>query len=152
MIDTQHIRIKFTDCGTSTRAKLHWDLAPRTCAEITKRLPLQGQAHHAIYSGSECVHVLNEMLRLDRENATSKVAKGQVAFTWMSAGSSYGVDKDFSEICWFYDIDAEPRMWEGPVEVSIFAEICEPADEFYAVCRRMRREGQKPIRIEVVEI
>jgi hypothetical protein len=40
-------------------------------------------------------------------------------------------------------------MWEGPVEVNIFAEIREPALEFYAMCRRMRREGVKPIWIEV---
>lgn len=146
-----YIRLAFVDCGVSVLAKLLWDRAPNTCAEVTKLLPSQGPAHHAIYSGSECVHLLNQTLRLESESATSKVAKGQVAFAWMAAGSSYGVDKDFSEICWFYDIDAEPRMWEGPVAVSVFAEICEPADEFYAVCRRMRREGQKLFRIEVAE-
>jgi hypothetical protein len=35
------------------------------------------------------------------------------------------------------------------VNVNIFAEIREPADEFYAMCRRMRREGVKPFQIEV---
>jgi hypothetical protein len=57
---------------------------------------------------------------------------------------------DFAEICWFYDLDAEPRMWEGPVPVSIFARIIEPANEFYAVCRRMRREGVKTLSMEMV--
>jgi hypothetical protein len=42
-------------------------------------------------------------------------------------------------------------MWEGPAPVNLFARIVEPADAFYAVCRRLRREGVKPVRIEVAE-
>jgi len=26
-------------------------------------------------------------------------------------------------------------MWEGPVEVNVFARIVEPADAFYAMCK-----------------
>ena len=96
-------------------------------------------AHHGIYSGSECVYLLPDVVRLDREHATSDVRKGQVGFAWMAAGSAYGVTADFAEICWFDDLDAQPRMWEGPVEVNVFAEICEPADEFYAVCQIIER-------------
>ncbi|MBI3920119.1 MAG: DUF3830 family protein, partial [Armatimonadetes bacterium] len=39
----------------------------------------------------------------------------------------------------------------GPVPVNVFARIVEPADEFYSVCRRMRREGAKPFGIEPVD-
>jgi len=94
--------------------------------------------------------LLDKVLRLDPENASSNVSRGDVAFTWMAAGSSYGVNNDFSEICWFYDIDAQPRMSEGPVAVNIFARIVEPAMEFYAVCHRMRRDGIKPLKIESI--
>jgi len=107
-------------------------------------------SHHGIYSGSECVFLLDRVLRLPAENATSKVRKGDVAFTWMAAGSAYGVGKDFAEICWFYDLDAEPRMWEGPVPVNVFARIVPPAEDFFAVCYRMRREGVKPLTVEFV--
>ncbi len=144
-----HILLKFTSCETSARARLLWDTAPTTCAMITKALPAAGESHHAIYSGSECVLLLQERLRLGEENATSDVRKGQVAFAFLEKGSGYGIDKDITEICWFYDIDSQPRMWEGPVKVNVFAEIEGPADEFYAVCRRMRREGVKPFSIAV---
>jgi len=94
--------------------------------------------------------LLDNLLRLDAENASSNVSRGDVAFTWMAAGSSYGVKNDFSEICWFYDIDAQPRMSEGPVQVNIFARIVEPAVEFYTVCYRMRKDGIKPLKIELI--
>jgi hypothetical protein len=149
MEQPRFIELTFVDVPAAARARLLWDAAPITCAAVLGCLPSAGEAHHAIYSGSECVHLLSQIPRIAPENATSDVRKGQVAFTWMSAGSAYGVDRDFAEICWFYDMDAQPRMWEGPVEVNIFAEIVGEAIEFYAVCRRMRREGVKPLRIEV---
>lgn len=139
------IRLEFHDEGAGATAELLWQDAPQTCLAVCRLLPCRGTAHHGIYSGSECVLVLDELLRLDQENARSRVTKGEVAFTWMAAGSSYGVDRDSAEVCWFYDIDAEPRMWEGPVKVNVFARIVEPADTFYAVSRRMRREGIKPL-------
>ena len=94
---------------------------------------------------------LDALLRLDKEHATSTVRRGDLAFTWLAAGSSYGVTADFAELCWFYDHDAQPRMWEGPVEVNVFAKIVEPADAFYTMCRRLRREGVKPITVEVAD-
>lgn len=110
-------------------------------------LPTKGHAHQAIYSGSETVLLLDRMLTLPAENATWDVKRGDVGFTWMQAGSSYGVTSDFCEICWFYDHDAQPRMWEGPVKVNLFAKIQEPAEDFYAMCRRIRREGIKAMRV-----
>lgn len=141
----------FIESGVSARVKLLWDRAPMTCAAIAALLPIEGQAHHAIYSGSECVQLLKEVPRICRENSTSNVKKCEVAFTWMAAGSAYGVDQDFAEVCWFYDIDAQPRMWEGVVEVNVFGEIIGEADDFFAMCRRMRREGIKPLRIEAAD-
>lgn len=134
--------------NVKAKAELRWDAAPETCKAIQELGTIAGTAHHGIYSGSECVLLLEKLLRLAPENATSKVTRGDVGFTWMAAGQAYGVTQDFSEICWFYDIDAEPRMWEGPVAVSLFARIIEPADDFYLVCRRMRREGIKPFRVD----
>lgn len=145
----RYLRLHFLDHDAWVRAKLLWDAAPLTCAAVCEALPVEGSSHHAIYSGSECVLLLPQVLRIDPENATSKVTRGQVAFTWMAGGSAYGVREDFAEICWFYDIDAEPRMWGGPVPVSVFAEILEPVDEFYSVCFRMRREGVQTLRVSV---
>ena len=148
MSQLSSIVLRFPQEKAAARVRLLWEKAPMTCAAIADLLPSSGSAHHGIYSGSECVFVLPEVIKVDAEHATSDVRKGQVGFTWMAAGSSYGVQADFAEVCWFYDLDAQPRMWEGPVAVSIFGEIVEDAEDFYAVCFRMRREGVKPFLIE----
>jgi hypothetical protein len=141
----------FTGEGVSCLADLLVDAAPHTCAEVLKLLPLAAVAHQAIYSGSETVMVLPEFVRIPPENGTVKVTRGDVGFIYFEAGAGYGIDRQFSEFCWFYDFDAEPNMWEGPVPVNVFARIREPAEEFYAVCRRIRRDGIKPVRFEVCE-
>jgi len=147
---TQRLKLSFPDEQVSAMAEFLWNEAPITCENISGVLPLLGRAHHAIYSGSECVLLLDAVLRLEKENATSSVSRGDIGFTWMAAGSSYGVKSDFAEICCFYDLDAAPRMWEGPVTVNLFARIVGPADDFYAVCRQMRKDGTKLMGIEVV--
>lgn len=144
------IRLVFPNEGVSATATLLWEEAPTTCSAIRDLLPVKAVAHHGMYSGSEAVLLLPDLIRLPAEHATADVRKGDVAFAWFAAGQSYGVDHDFSEICWFYDIDARPSMWEGPVPVNVFARIDEPTDEFYVVCRRMRREGVKPFAVELV--
>ena len=150
MNQPENIRLSFHEESSHALASLLWGHAPNTCAAIAKSLPITGQVHQAIYSGSESVLLLNDCLRLEKENATSDVKRGDLAFVWLPAGANYGVSEDFAELCWFYDHDAQPRMWEGPVDVNLFARIHEPADDFYAVCRRIRRQGVKPMRIEAV--
>jgi hypothetical protein len=147
---SRQIRLTFATEGVSAIADLLEDVAPETCAAVWNALPAANESHHAIYSGSECVLVLPETLRLAAENATSDVTTGDVGFTWFAAGSARGVERDFAEVCWFYDQDSRPSMAEGPVPVNIFARIREGGDAFYAVCRRMRREGVKPLVIERV--
>jgi CheY-like chemotaxis protein len=142
------IRLTFPKEEVAATATMLWVDAPATCTAIADLLPVAGAVHHAVYSGSEVVLLLPELLRLAPEHATAAVSRGDVAYTWFAGGSSYGVDRDFSEICWFYDIDARPSMWEGPVPVNVFARIDEPAGDFYAICRRIRREGIKPFSIE----
>jgi hypothetical protein len=131
-------------------AELREAEAPRTCATVWEALPMGGEVHHAIYSGSECCLILPEVLRVAPENASADVSPGDVGFVWFAPGSSRALDKEIAEIVWFYDDDARPSMPEGPVPVNLFARIVEGADAFHAVCRRMRREGVKPVAISRV--
>lgn len=140
------IVLTFTDEGVSARATLLLAEAPSTCAALLERLPIEARAHHGIYSGSEIAMVLPELIREAPENARSDVHQGEIGFTWMERGSHHGVETDFAELCWFYDADARPSMWEGPVPVSIFARL-DDAEAFFAVCRKMRVEGAKNVRI-----
>ncbi|MDP7674674.1 MAG: DUF3830 family protein [Dehalococcoidia bacterium] len=144
----ENLVFQFPKEGISARARLLPEVAPKTVLEIVAGLPFEGMSHHGIYSGSECVLLLDQFIQIEQENARSVIKKGEIAYTYMKAGQAYGVEEDFSEICWFYDIDAEPRMWEGPVLVNVFAEFIEPVDEFFSLCRRMRREGVKELRVE----
>lgn len=133
------------------RREYYLEIAPAFLEPRRDALPASGEAHHAIYSGSECVLLMPTPLRVEAENATSEVSPGDVGFAWFAPGSSWVVEKEFAEICWFYDRDARPSMPEGPVPVNIFARIVEGAEGFFAVCRRTRREGVKPFTIERVE-
>lgn len=143
------IVFRFLDEDVAASARLLDEReAPQTCRAVLDVLPVDGQARHGIYSGSEVYVVLPEVLELPREHATTIVQPGDVGFLTVEKGSGYGIDESYSEICWFYDHDATPSMPEGPVAVSVFARL-DDADAFFAVCRRMRLEGAKRLEIGV---
>jgi hypothetical protein len=140
------IVFRFVDEGVSASARLLREQAPETCRAVMDALPVAGTARHGIYSGSEVYLILPEVLRPPREHATTIVGPGDVAFLTVEKGSGYGIDEAYSEICWFYDLDATPSMPEGPIAVSIFARLFD-ADAFFAACRNMRLEGAKKVEI-----
>ena len=144
----KRIRLAFTSEGVAATAELLEGEAPRTCDAVWSALPFVGEAHHGIYSGSECVLLLPEIVRVGPENATHEVSPGDIGFANIVPGQSWVVEKEFSEICWFYGRDARPSFPEGPCPVNLFARIVEGAGAFNAVCFRMRREGVKPFSIE----
>lgn len=147
----RRIRLSFPACDAAAEVDLREDVAPRTSSAIWDALPIFATAHHAVYSGSEGVVLLPQLLTPPPENATADVSAGDVGFTWFAPGDAYGVETAFAEICWFYDEDATPSMPEGPVPVSVFGRFVGDTDAFYAASRRMRREGVKGLTIERVE-
>jgi hypothetical protein len=140
------IVFRFLDEGVAAPARLLREQAPETCRAVWDALPAAGLARHAIYSGSEVYLVLPAPLAPPREHATTIVGPGVVGFLTVEKGSGYGIEEDYSEVCWFYDLDATPSMPEGPIAVNVFAGLHE-ADAFFAVCRRMRLEGAKRLEI-----
>lgn len=140
------IVFRFLDEGVAASAQLLEPEAPETCRAVVDALPVQGLSRHGIYSGSEVYLVLPALLTPPLEHATTIVGPGDVAFLTVAKGSGYGIEEDYSEVCWFYDLDATPSMPEGPVAVNVFARLHD-ADDFFAVCRRMRLEGAKQLEI-----
>jgi hypothetical protein len=140
------IVFRFVDEGVAASARLLPEHAPETCRAVLDALPAAGPARHGIYSGSEVYLLLPALLRPPREHATTIVAPGDVGFLTVEKGSGYGIEESYSEVCWFYDLDATPSMPEGPIAVNVFARLHD-ADAFYAVCRRMRLEGAKRLEI-----
>jgi len=140
------IVFRFVDEGVAASARLLREQAPETCRAVLDALPATGSARHGIYSGSEVYLVLPALLAAPREHATTIVGPGDVGFLTVEKGSGYGIDEDYSEVCWFYDLDATPSMPEGPIAVNVFARLHD-AEAFFAVCRRMRLEGAKNVEI-----
>jgi len=134
---------RFLDEGVAASARLLEREAPETCRAV---LDAAGLARHGIYSGSEIYLVLPVLLAPPREQATTIVGPGDVGFLTVEKGSGYGIEEAYSEVCWFYDLDATPSMPEGPIAVNVFARLHD-ADTFFAVCRRMRLEGAKRLEI-----
>jgi hypothetical protein len=140
------IVFRFPDEGVAASARLLQEQAPETCRAVLDALPAAGDARHGIYSGSEVYLVLPAVVRPPREHATTLVGPGDVGFLTVDKGSGYGIGETYSEICWFYDLDATPSMPEGPIAVNVFARLHDAGD-FFAVCRRMRLEGTKRVEI-----
>jgi hypothetical protein len=140
------IVIRFLEEDVAANARLLREQAPETCSAVWDALPASGLARHGIYSGSEVYLVLPELLTAPREHATTIVGAGDVAFLTVEGGSGYGIEESYSEVCWFYDLDATPSMPEGPIAVNVFARLHD-ANAFFAVCRRMRLEGAKKLEI-----
>ncbi len=140
------IVFRFPDEGVTASARLLREQAPETCSAVLGSLPVAGSARHGIYSGSEVYLVLPVLLAPPRERATTIVGPGDVGFLTVEKGSGYGIEEAYSEVCWFYDLDATPSMPEGPIAVNVFARLHD-ADAFFAVCRRMRLEGAKTLEI-----
>jgi len=140
------IVFRFLDEGVAASARLLRELAPETCRSVLETLPAAGSARHGIYSGSEVYLVLPVLLGPPREHATTIVGPGDVGFLTVEKGSGYGIEESYSEVCWFYDLDATPSMPEGPIAVNVFARLYD-ADAFFGVCRRMRLEGAKRVEI-----
>ncbi|MBI4552547.1 MAG: DUF3830 family protein [Candidatus Latescibacteria bacterium] len=146
----KRMRLTFMEEGVSVEAELLENEAPRTCQAIWDRLPFEGDAVHAIYSGSEIAFFIPDDLIVEAENQTSRVIPGDVGYYHLPPGLMYGWLKGFSEICWFYDRDGRPNMPDGPVLINVFTRLVGDPAAFYAVCRRMRREGTKRLRVERV--
>jgi len=140
------IVFRFLDEDVAASARLLREQAPETCSAVWDALPASGLARHGIYSGSEVYLILPALITPRREHATTIVGAGDVGFLTVEKGSGYGIEEAYSEVCWFYDLDATPSMPEGPIAVNVFARLHD-ADAFLAVCRRMRLEGAKRLEI-----
>ncbi|MBM3263347.1 MAG: DUF3830 family protein [candidate division Zixibacteria bacterium] len=144
----RRIRFTFVDENVSVEAELLEEEAPRTCQGVWDRLPLEAEGTHAIYSGSEIAFFISKDIVIEPENQTSRVIPGDIGYYYLPPSTMYGWKDGLSELCWFYDRDARPHMPEGPVMINLFARFVGDTTEFYRVCRRMRREGVKRVRVD----
>jgi hypothetical protein len=145
----KEIVLTFVDEGVSARAVLLEEAAPRTCAAVWEQLPLLASAGHGAYSGTIVGIRLDPSVVVGEENATTCVQTGDVMYTHYDANVRHGYPDALSEIYWAYDRYARPHVpgqWV-PAIANVFAHIVGDPTDFYAVSRRVLREGLK--RLEV---
>jgi len=135
--------------GTIARARLHDEAAPITCETLWKLLPFSGSAGHAMLSGTSIALYIDPGIVIPEENATVYIQTGDVMFTHYRERERHGFPDALSEIYWAYDRYCRPTApgKMTPVIPNIFAEFLPGCEEFFAVCRRMRREGTRPLTI-----
>jgi len=148
---TRRIELCYIEDGIAVTAELLDKEMPRTCRKIVEHLPLIGTATHARYSGSEVAMLITKKCRIAREKATCACLPGDIAYIWLNRDDHYGLDDDVSEICWFYDRDGRPSMFEGPVRVNVFARMIGDTTAFFKACADTRIHGVKKFRIRLVE-
>lgn len=147
------ILLIFVDDGVSARARLLMSDAPRTCAAVLAALPLSGEALHAGYSGTEVALLVDPLIDVAEENATTCIQTGDVMYTHYQPGVRHGNPEQLSALFWAYDRYVQPittGQWV-PAMSNIFGQIIGDPVAFYALSRLMRREGGKRISIRVAD-
>jgi hypothetical protein len=99
---------------------------------------------HGNYSGTVVGLFIDPSIVVPEENATTCIQTGDVMFTHYDPGFRHGYPQPISEIYWAYDRYARPTIpgqWV-PATANIFARFVGDPTAFYAVCRRIPREGQ----------
>jgi len=149
----RYMVVTFVDEGVSARALFLEHEAPRTCAAMWDALPAAGEGAHGNYSGTVVGLFIDPRIVIPEENATTCIQTGDVMFTHYDADVRHGHPQPISEIYWAYDRYARPTIpgqWV-PATANVFGRFVGDPTAFYAVCRRIPREGWKRLEITRLE-
>ena len=147
------LKILVSEEKFETTATLFEDDAPKTCKGILGKLPLDGTMIHAMMSGQEVFidFRANEVIQLDPENWEFNPNPGDI-FYWYShwgEGAHIRDNPVRSEVYFIYGRHYSPRDLTGrPTTGNLFATLDGKLDEFATICKKMRLEGTKRVRIE----
>jgi hypothetical protein len=135
--------------GVSARAMLLETLAPKTVETLWTHAPYEGDAVHAIYSGTTVGLLFDPTIVVPMENATTHLQTRDLLFTHYDPFTRYGHPDAISEIYWAYDRFCRPVMPGAglPVCPNVFGEFVSGYEEFFAVSRRVAAEGAKKLRV-----
>lgn len=141
-------------------AEFDFERAPKTSSAAWNYIESLGgsfadTAIHAIFAGREisCWN-FNVPESLPRENATITPSSGDILYFYSPAGearSPLPPGKEMKEICIFYGPDSRLLTPVGWVPGNVFGRITENLEGLADLCRRMRLEGAKQIRFELIK-
>jgi hypothetical protein len=144
------IVLRIPEHEVSTRADLLEEEAPRTCALVWDRLPVEGRLVHGMYSGPELFVVLPGFSAVVAENQVQRALPGDVGYWHNEGGIHASAPDEVAELVFVYDRGVSIKGSDGSDSwVNLFARIrLEEAAEFLAVCKRYRNEGPWTLRVE----
>ncbi len=149
------IKVVFPDEKFEMTVDLLENEAPRTCKAVLKILPIEAKLYHAMLSGNEVLIELagKNMLRLEPENWVYHVIPGDVLYWYSHWGEAKYLrdNPEIDEIVFIYDRYTKLRdISHHDAAANLFGRISATSDlaKFAEICRRVRREGPKTIRIE----
>jgi Protein of unknown function (DUF3830) len=147
------VQIEFVS-GEAARFEFLWDHAPDTCAVLSEALPAQGDAIHAIYSGTQLGVLFDPSIDAPLQNATTCHVPGDLIWMHYPEFSRFGHPEPVSEICWAYDRHTRMVMPGRFVQIagSVFATFSGGADawsEFAARSAQVRWDGKAQVRISM---
>jgi hypothetical protein len=124
--------------------------APRTCALVWDRLPLEGRLVHGMYSGPELFIVLPGFPEVDAENQVQRALPGDVGYWHNEGGIHASAPHETAELVFVYDRGVSIKGSDGSHSwVNLFARIrVDEAADFLAVCKRYRTEGAWTLQVE----
>lgn len=143
----------FTDESVSARARLLEVEAPKTVEILWSHAPYEGQAGHAIFSGTTCALYIDPAITIPMEHATTLIHRGDLMFTHYDAMARHGFPDPLSEIYWAYDRYCRPTMPGAmlPVSPNVFGVFEEGFQDFFEASRQIRNEGRTRITVTKIE-
>ena len=109
-IMSKYLIFSFVDANIVARARLFDGAAPKTVELLWGLAPFEGDAGHAMFSGTSCALYIDPTIIPPRENATTLIQTGDLMFTHYDALERHGFPDPLSEIYWAYDRYCRPTM------------------------------------------
>jgi len=145
----KRIVLSFPEENVSAVAELAEDAAPETCRFIWDHLPLENRTIHGMYSGREIFVIVDPPTPLKSENLVNLPLSGEILFFYQEGGVYVEADDPYAEICVIYGRSVQLKGEGGiPTFANLFARMTGDWSAFADVCRRVRYEGPKLLRVE----
>jgi hypothetical protein len=100
----------FPDANITAHALLLEKEAPKTVEVLWRNAPFEGNAIHAIYSGTTIGLLFDPSIVAPMENATGHVQTGDLMFTHYDLMTRFNQPDPVSEIYWAYARHCRPVM------------------------------------------
>jgi len=156
---TKKMRIVFPDEKPPVVAIAEFDFeyAPKTCTAVWNYLEslggsFTGETIHAMFAGRElAISDFNIPEVVPLENSTVTPAPGEILYMHFPAGIERAFPHEIKELAIFYGPDSRIFVPIGWVPGNVCARVRENLEGLAAVGNRVRFEGVKRIRFELVK-